>query len=244
MQCATIIQGAAHRYKINFFEINPYNLCVINKTINGNQFTITWHVDDLKLSHVNNKVVDDLIEWMKGLYGNDMRISRGKNHNYLGVNLDFSVKEEIMVTMVDYLKGVISDFEEVEILTGTAASPAAEHLYTIWEESSQKKLDKKWGESFRHAVAQLLSAYPRSRIYIHTAVSFLTTRVCDPDENYWVKLKRMLRYVWRTIKMPLILSSNSLTIIKLWVDTSYAVQPYMRGHTGAPCHSEEDLSRE
>ena len=33
--------------------------------------------------------------------------------------------------MVDYLKMIISDFEEVETLTGTAASPAAEHLYAI-----------------------------------------------------------------------------------------------------------------
>ena len=45
-----------------FFDINPYNLCVINKTINGNQFTITWHVDNLKLSHINNKMVDELID--------------------------------------------------------------------------------------------------------------------------------------------------------------------------------------
>ena len=39
--------------------------------------------------------------------------------------------------MVDYLKGVIYDFEEVEILTGTAASPVAEHLYYIREEGNQ-----------------------------------------------------------------------------------------------------------
>ena len=49
------------------------------------------------------------------------------------MNLDFLAKVQVTVTMVDYLKGIIYDSEEVEILTGTAASPAAKHLYTIRE---------------------------------------------------------------------------------------------------------------
>jgi hypothetical protein len=39
------------------FEINPYDFCVANKTIDGKQCTIVWHVDDLKISHVDRKVV-------------------------------------------------------------------------------------------------------------------------------------------------------------------------------------------
>ena len=34
------------------FEVNPYDWCMANKWIEGSQCTITWHVDDLKLSHV------------------------------------------------------------------------------------------------------------------------------------------------------------------------------------------------
>jgi hypothetical protein len=33
------------------FEINPYNPCVVNKTVDGTQMTICFHVDDCKLSH-------------------------------------------------------------------------------------------------------------------------------------------------------------------------------------------------
>ena len=33
------------------FEINPYDPCVFNKEVNGNQLTVTLHVDDLKISH-------------------------------------------------------------------------------------------------------------------------------------------------------------------------------------------------
>jgi hypothetical protein len=111
------------------FELNPYDPCVANKVINGKQFTITWHVDDLKLSHVDTKVVDDTITWLKSIYGEDMSVSRGKKHDYLGMDLDYSVPGEVKVTMAYYLKRVITEFPEE--ITGTASIPAAERLFTV-----------------------------------------------------------------------------------------------------------------
>ncbi len=35
------------------FEINPYDPCVANKTVNGTQMTVRWHVDDLMISHTS-----------------------------------------------------------------------------------------------------------------------------------------------------------------------------------------------
>ena len=39
------------------FELNPYDPYVANKTINGKQLTLVWHVNDIKASHVEAKVV-------------------------------------------------------------------------------------------------------------------------------------------------------------------------------------------
>ena len=78
---------------------------------------------------------------MKSLYENNMQISRVKKHDYLRININFSIKLQVAVTMVDYLKGVISNFKAVEILTGTTASPDSKHLYIIREECYQNKLD-------------------------------------------------------------------------------------------------------
>jgi len=44
------------------FEQNPYDPCVVNKMIDGKQFTIVWHVDDLKLSHCCPDVVTDVLD--------------------------------------------------------------------------------------------------------------------------------------------------------------------------------------
>ena len=34
------------------FVLNPYNMCVANKTINGKQCTVAWYVNDNKISRV------------------------------------------------------------------------------------------------------------------------------------------------------------------------------------------------
>ena len=50
------------------FELNPYNPCMANKIINGEQLTICWHVDDLKSSHIYLKVNDEFLQWIKDTF--------------------------------------------------------------------------------------------------------------------------------------------------------------------------------
>ena len=60
------------------FEINPYDWCVANKMVNGRQLTVLWHVDDLKISHVDESAVRDVIKI--------------NVHNCLGMSSGCSVK--------------------------------------------------------------------------------------------------------------------------------------------------------
>jgi Reverse transcriptase (RNA-dependent DNA polymerase) len=66
------------------FEINPYNWCVANKTINKKQCTILWHVDNLKISHEDPGVVTDIIKQLKKEFGAEapLTVMRGKVHDY------------------------------------------------------------------------------------------------------------------------------------------------------------------
>jgi len=43
------------------FELNPYDSCVANKSINGMQCTIIRHVDDLKIFNSDPAVVTNVI---------------------------------------------------------------------------------------------------------------------------------------------------------------------------------------
>jgi hypothetical protein len=219
------------------FELNPYDSCVANKMIHGKQFTITSHVDDLKLSHVEVKEVDKTIEWLKSIYRVEMRISRGKKHDYLGMDLYYSIPGEVQVTMVDYLKRVITEFPEV--MTGGAVSPAAERLFTVRTADEITPLEQKRAIAFHHCVAQLLFDSDRSRKYIQPAVAFLTTRIRTPDEDDWLKLKRLMRYTRSTIHMLLILRADSLNVIKWWVSASFATHYNCRG-----AHRGDNVTRE
>ena len=72
----------------------------------------------------------------------------------------------------------------------------------------------------------------RARRDIQTAVAFLTTRVKQPDENDWMKLRRTLKYLKGTIGLGLKLTVNNLGTLHHYVDASYAVHPDCKGHTG------------
>jgi hypothetical protein len=37
------------------FKLNPYDPCVANKEVNGTQMMVCWHVDNLKVSHMDPK---------------------------------------------------------------------------------------------------------------------------------------------------------------------------------------------
>ena len=89
------------------FTINPYDPCVANKMVNEKQLDVMWHVDDLKISHVDSKVVTGLIEYLKSIYGK-MHGSREKKHDYLGMWLDYSKDGEVNINTEQFLRDVIS----------------------------------------------------------------------------------------------------------------------------------------
>ena len=60
------------------FELIPYDECVSNQYINVSQCTILWHVDDLNISHVEPKVIDNIINTL-----NKKRFKGGITHCYL-----------------------------------------------------------------------------------------------------------------------------------------------------------------
>ena len=46
------------------FELNPYDPCVANKMVNGEQLTVCWQVDDLTSSHIDPKVNAEFLQWI------------------------------------------------------------------------------------------------------------------------------------------------------------------------------------
>ncbi len=108
----------------------------------------------------------------------------------------------------------------------TKTTPAADHLFQVRDADEARPLPEEQATAFHHAVAQLLFLSARARRDIQLVTAF-------PDKDDWGKLKRLLQYSKGTLHMPLILSADSMTMPRWWVDAAYAVHHNCKGHTGA-----------
>ena len=212
------------------FVINPYDPCVANKIVNGSQLTLRWHVDDLMISHKNMADINNFLVDLKNIYGSNLAESTGKTHDYLGMIFDFSFSEEVRINMTPYISNIITEFPEE--IKGTYATPAADHLFKVRDDG--RKLPEEQADAFHHTVYQLLFVANRARRDIQTAVSFLTTRVKEPDEDDWGKLKRVLKYLNGTKHLKLTLRADQLKFAVHWyVDGSHQTHEDCRGQTGS-----------
>ena len=213
------------------FTPNRYDSCVVNKMVDGQQLTVAWHMDDLKISHEKEEALDEFIGMMENEFGQDtpLSISRGPVQQYLGMTLDFSEKGRVVVKMDDYVKTMLNDAPSS--MDRKAATAAAAYLFKINTENP-KLLDKEQKDLFVHLVMQGLYLSQRGRPDIRTAILFLCSCLKCPDEDDYKKLTRLIRYLRHTLHMCLILGKDDTDIVHWWIDASYAVHPDMRGHTG------------
>jgi hypothetical protein len=214
------------------FEVNPYDWCCMNKMTNGKQCTILWHVDDIKISHVDPTVVTSILKQINDEYGkvSPLTETRGKVHEYLGMTIDFSNPGKVMFTMFPYIQNMLNDLPED--MQGEAVTPAAHHLFAI-NDDQPDHLSKTDAEMFHSNVAMLLYLSKRARPDIQLPVAFLCTRVQHPDTDDYKKLTRVMKYLRATIGLPLILGIDGRGGVKWYVDAAFAVHRDMRSHTGA-----------
>jgi len=64
---------------------------------------------------------------------------------------------------------------------------------------------------------------------IQTTVAFLCTRVREPNTDDYKKLTKVMQYIRNTKNMTHTIKPDDEA--KWWVDSSYAVHPYMKSHT-------------
>ena len=121
------------------FKINPYDPCVANKMIDGQQMTICYHVDRFKFSHYRIKVNDRMIKWLGQEYESifeeglgKMTVSRGKVHKYLGMTLDYTVHGQVQITMIDFLGEFLIAFEKAEPKGASQRQVQHQRIYSRW----------------------------------------------------------------------------------------------------------------
>jgi hypothetical protein len=185
------------------FEYNPYDPCVANKVVGGKVLTLCHHVDDCKISHVDTKVVDETISLLKGDFeimfedgSGAMQVHRGKIHVYVGMTLNYEYSGEVRVSMINYVQEVIEAFNKAKLKfnegfvevkpkkrsrSSSQITAAPKNLFVVNEEC--EKLNDTDRESLHSIVQKMLYVAKRARPDTMTAMSFLTKRVKNPDQD-------------------------------------------------------------
>ena len=116
----------------------------LTKMVNSKQLTIQFYVRDLKFSHIEQSVLEDLVKELNDVFRMSKKEFAETNsdiHEYLGLTIGFSgmynpndpdKKQQVVVTMYDYIEDII---DSAPHMGGAALDPARSNLFTIHKTS-------------------------------------------------------------------------------------------------------------
>ena len=129
-------------------------------------------MDDLKISHTDSDVVNEVITSLCAKYGKvgEMIVRRGNKHDYIGVTLVFCEDGKFLIDMEEYLDEILSGLPKD--INGRATTPAADNLSKT--HNVTPKLNKERAELFHRFTAQTLCMAQCDSPDLQTVISFLT----------------------------------------------------------------------
>ena len=114
-----------------------------------------------------------------------MKATRGKKHDYLRMNFDFSEAGKVHIDMCDYIENMLNEFPMELAESDMATTPATDNLF---RKGHGKKLQKERAEDYHTSVARGLFVCKWARPDIQPTIVVLCTRVKEPNESDWNKL--------------------------------------------------------
>ena len=176
--------------------------------MDGHQQTVTWHVDDVKVSHISPHVNDDFYKWCKNKYGNKenghVKVKRGKIHEYLAMNLDYTVSSKFILDMRNYVKEIVELYPFNH--NSNVTCPWNGMLFE--SNMNKKELTQCDAETFHTFVMKCMFLAKRGRPDVLTGISYLATKVLEPCDEDLRKLSRIISYLQNTINIRLTLEAD------------------------------------
>ena len=82
--------------------VDTYRMCIANSTSKGNRCTISWYVDNNKVSYIDEEVNTKVIETIAENFV-DLTVSGGKKHNFLGMDIELLSEGKLSLIMKYYV---------------------------------------------------------------------------------------------------------------------------------------------
>ena len=98
-----------------------------------------FYVDDIYALHKEQGVLDDLLKVINDKFKTDthnLSITRDDNHDYIGMDIDFSGKDHVRITQYDFLEDILNETNKhFGGMNGTSVTPAVSDLFIVDETS-------------------------------------------------------------------------------------------------------------
>ena len=160
------------------FELNPYDLCVANKMINGSQCMIVFYVDDNKISHNDPAVVDSVINELKKYFG-ELTVEKGNKFDFLGMNVHIRKEKKVVIEMRKHIEDALDWFGEN--IQEKPVTPANKNLFVV--DNDSKALNTEKSDLFHSIVAMLQYVCKRARPDIETTIAFFVYEIFQKYEG-------------------------------------------------------------
>jgi hypothetical protein len=215
--------------KAEGYVMNPCDPCVWNKGPLEEQCSVFFHVDDLFCSCRNLDTLKELEAMLIRNFGEEfIKCRYGDDHEYLGMRFEFLKDGTVRVTMPGYIQAVLETAGVGE--KESAKTPANANLFLLGD--NVPKLDAKKGKEFHSLVQALSYLSQRVRWDLLLTIGFLKTRVNEPDEFDWQKLRRCLAYLNATRDIGCRLGVKTPLGVDASIDASHAVYENGRSQGG------------
>jgi len=168
--------------KANGYEQNPYDKCIFNKMIDGNQCTILFHVDDFFISTVSSAAHEEVEAMFRKAF-NKITVEKGPVISFVGMTFDFTVERSVHVTQGGYIQDILLSNNVYK----KASSPATVDLLKIDEDSPLLSDDER--REFHSLVYKLLYLAKRTRPDILEPIQFLSKRINESTKDQSINTK-------------------------------------------------------
>ena len=108
----------------------------------------------LKVSHEDPVEITNFMNCLAVIYGEKLTVHRGLVHDYLEMDLDYTAKGEVGISMINYVDKILEGF--LEELGPSAGTPAGKHLLQVRNDSKAEILSEMKAQEFHHITAQLI----------------------------------------------------------------------------------------
>lgn len=217
-QAAMLWNDEIHRVLTsNGFQRNRADPCLYSKLLNNELVYVLIYVDDMAIVTKTSKTMDQVKSMLKSKFNTQ---DLGEIKQYLGIQVTRDGDGIFHLNQTQYINKVINDF---------GLSNAKESIVPITvsygkSTSGESKSVLLSNEQYQKLLGCLLFIAVNTRPDIAVSVSILAQKVCQPTQEDWNELKRVLKYLKGTANLKLALAQKDYNGDKLYgySDASWA----------------------